>query len=116
IDSTIDVAEADLTAAGVAVATVEGKQFSGTVATFTDAGSPDGLGNYTAQIDWGDGQTSAGQVSQTGAGAFSVDGVHLYDEENPARAVRTTITERNITPPVVVVARSRAVIADAPIH
>ena len=64
--------------------------FSGTVATFTDAGSPDGFGVYTAEINWGDGQTSNGAVSQTGLGAFSVSGAHIYDEENRARVVTTT--------------------------
>jgi VCBS repeat-containing protein len=55
----------------------EGSTFSGLVASFTDTGS-DLPGDYSATIDWGDGQTSAGTISGNGFGNFDVFGDHLY--------------------------------------
>jgi PKD repeat protein len=48
------------------------------VATITD-GSPLGkAGDFTATIQWGDGTTSTGTVTQTGPGKFAVRGSHAY--------------------------------------
>jgi len=66
----------------------EGTGLSGTIATFTDGTvllpctSPS---SYTATIDWGDGTTSAGGVSQgssvlLGACNYAVNGSHTYAE------------------------------------
>jgi hypothetical protein len=52
-----------------------------TVATFIDQGGPEGLADYSAQIDWGDGSISAGTVSfNSTAGNFTVVGNHTYSE------------------------------------
>lgn len=50
---------------------------SATVATFTDAGGAQPVGNYKATIDWGDGSTSTGTISLSGS-TFSVTGSHVY--------------------------------------
>src|SRR5262249_5035785 len=43
-----------------AVAGTAGAPVAGVVASFTDASSPHPVGNYSAMISWGDGNTSAG--------------------------------------------------------
>src|ERR1700720_1672828 len=48
-----------------------------TVATFTDTNTHNAAGDFTAQIDWGDGTTTTGTV-QGSAGSFSIAGSHTY--------------------------------------
>ncbi|HEV3022353.1 MAG TPA: DUF4214 domain-containing protein, partial [Pirellulales bacterium] len=50
------------------------------VATFTNAGKSDPVGNYSATIDWGDGATSAGMIALN-AGVYTVSGTHSYADE-----------------------------------
>src|SRR5262249_59520621 len=61
----VTVADAALTAA--AAAPLRGRQnqplTNATVATFTDANPNAKPADFAAQIDWGDGQTSAGTIS-----------------------------------------------------
>lgn len=58
----------------------EGTPWSGQVATFTDQGSISPGSEFTANINWGDGNSSAGTV--TGAsGSYVVSGGHTYAEE-----------------------------------
>ncbi|HEV3344414.1 MAG TPA: DUF4214 domain-containing protein [Pirellulales bacterium] len=54
-----------------------------TVATFTDPGGFEPQASYSAQIDWGDGTSSAGVVILPGAGqtVATVTGQHTYAEE-----------------------------------
>ena len=63
-------------------AITEGMAFSGTVATFTDSNPKFFSSDFTATIDWGDGTTSAGEITQqAGSGsAFIVSGSHTYAE------------------------------------
>ncbi|HSS79772.1 MAG TPA: PKD domain-containing protein, partial [Gaiellaceae bacterium] len=68
------VADAPLSASdGIAVSASAGQAFTATVATFTDP-APEPPASYSANINWGDGQTSAGSI----AGGFSVSGGHTY--------------------------------------
>jgi hypothetical protein len=55
-----------------------GQQFSGVVATFTDADPKATAGNFTATIQWGDGTTSQGTVTADPKGGFDVSGTHTY--------------------------------------
>jgi VCBS repeat protein len=48
-----------------------------TVATFSDSNTVNGAGDFTAQIDWGDGTTTTGTV-QGSNGSFSIVGSHTY--------------------------------------
>ncbi len=79
------VQDAALHATGVAVAATEGSSFSGTVATFSPPSSQRPVGDYTATITWGDGNTSAGTIgakmSVAAAGNFPVSGSNTYAEE-----------------------------------
>jgi len=58
--------------------------------TFTDAGTND---THTATINWGDGNTTAGNVSELG-GAGSVNGSHLYAVDG-VYPVTLTVTDDN---------------------
>ena len=62
---------------------------SPTVATFTDGGSTAPPSSFSATVAWGDGQTTAGTVTQpAGAGTpYAVSGTHTY-----ATQTSTTIT------------------------
>jgi RHS repeat-associated protein len=61
-------------AGGVAT---EGLQFSGTVATVQNPAAPP----VSASIDWGDGTTSQGTISDNGNNTYRVSGQHTYAEE-----------------------------------
>jgi FG-GAP-like repeat len=50
-----------------------------TVATFSDSNTATPAGEFSANIDWGDGSTSTGTVSGSG-GSFSVTGSHTYTQ------------------------------------
>jgi hypothetical protein len=78
------VADAALTANGTAVHTTEGFNFSGQVASFTDANLSAPLSDFTASIDWGDSKpATTGTGTQPGGTgtAFVVSGSHIYLEE-----------------------------------
>ena len=50
-----------------------------TVATFTDPTYPTNVpSDFTVNIDWGDGTTTAGTLSASGDGSFTVSGSHTY--------------------------------------
>ena len=73
----------DDTLAGTSItaSSTEGATFSGTVATFTDTTYAGNVpGDFAANIDWGDGTTTAGAVTGS-AGSFTVSGSHSYAEE-----------------------------------
>src|SRR5207302_2931331 len=66
---------------GLSLSAVDGgASASQTVATFTDPGGAEVLGDYSASIDWGDLSSSAGTISLS-AGVFTVKGSHTYAEE-----------------------------------
>lgn len=60
-------------------ATTSSGSVNGTVAIFT-APAGASAGDYTATIDWGDGNTSTGQVVANANGTFSVLGSHTYSQ------------------------------------
>jgi hypothetical protein len=78
VNSTANVADAPLTATGVArFAVIGGQQFTHLMATFTDADPAGTVNDYSASIAWGDGTTSAGTIG-TSASGFTVTGSHTY--------------------------------------
>jgi hypothetical protein len=89
---------------------------SQTVATFTDPGGAEAVGDYAATIAWGDGSTSPGTITLSG-GVYTVAGSHSYAEENaPDHAgsnpygITVTVTHEGAPS---VTATSTAVIGDA---
>jgi uncharacterized protein DUF4214 len=78
IISTATVNDAALSATPAPFVVAKRTVFSGTVATFTDANPAADVGNFTASIDWGDGQVTTGAVSAQPLGTFAVAGSHSY--------------------------------------
>jgi hypothetical protein len=82
---TFTIADAPLAAAPLAAMPV--LQFEGSpslnkvLARFTDADPGGTVTDYTANITWGDGTSSAGTVQVDPAGGFDVVGSHTYAEE-----------------------------------
>ncbi len=78
--ATVTIADAPLAASGVDVSGTAGTAVTGEVATFTDGDPSGSLSDYTAQITWGDGQTSSGTITAdpNTPGQFDVAGTNTY--------------------------------------
>jgi streptogramin lyase len=57
---------------------VHGTRFSGAVASFVDGTPTTSQSDFTATINWGDGTRSAGSVTGSTGGPFTVTGTHTY--------------------------------------
>ena len=87
--STVNVTNSSLQQITAApIAAVVGVPFTGTVASFTDPNPSDTASQFTATINWGNGDSTAGTVTSVGSGAFVVTGVdpvsgkgYAYPEE-----------------------------------
>jgi hypothetical protein len=78
----INVSDPSVIGTAVPVTAVEGQNTGSiTVATFTDPGGPEVVGDYSATIDWGDGTTTSGAIILS-SGVYSVMGNHTYAEES----------------------------------
>jgi hypothetical protein len=73
-----ELAPSTFQATGVPVSATAGTQFSGTVATFTEAVPDIVASDYTATIEWGDGTSSAGIITPASGGGFAVSCAHTY--------------------------------------
>lgn len=60
------------------ISAVHGNQFSGPVASFVDGTPTASQSNLQAMINWGDGTSSAGTVTGSLGGPFTVTGSHTY--------------------------------------
>lgn len=111
--TTARVQDSPLTAEGLAATPVEGKPFTGPVATFTDADPRlPGPSNYFATIDWGDGTQTAGTIIANPSGpGFAVTGSHPYG----VGAYATVVTIGNFSGGSTAVALGSADVADAPL-
>jgi len=109
--STATVADATLTGSARSVSAVEGSSFSGTVFSFTD-GNPNGApADFTATVNWGDGNASSGSVATNGSGGFDVTAAHTYAEEG-SFTISTTVTDVGGS---TAHGTSTATVADAPL-
>ena len=107
---TLAISDQAIAATATNFSSTEGKPFTGTVASFTDADTIATAADYSATISWGDGSSSAGTVAGA-AGAFTVSGSHTYAEEG-AEQVTVTITDTD-NPSNSATANSTATVADA---
>ncbi len=90
--STATITDASLTASPACAATSL-RSYNGSTATFVDAASPSGtLSDFSASINWGDGSTSAGTVSGSNGGPYSVSGSHTYATTG-SFTITTSITD-----------------------
>jgi phospholipase C len=78
VHTTAVIQDAPLTAASRSITATVGSAFSGVVAVFRDPGSDGDLSEYHAQINWGDGHTSAGSVALDPHGGFDVIGTNTF--------------------------------------
>ena len=85
------ISQAPITASGTTFSALEGKQLDAMVATFTDGDPLATSADFSATISWGDGGSSAGTVSASGAG-FAVSGGHTFADEGSYQ-VNVTITK-----------------------
>lgn len=82
VADSVTVADAPLTAAGVDDFSTN--PVDRTVATFVDANPSGDLADFTATVDWGDGSApTAGVISGSPGGTFSVGGSHRYATLGP---------------------------------
>ncbi len=89
----VKVADAPLTSAPVSFNAVVGAQYSGPVATFTDANPNSATSDFSATVSWGDGTRSTGTIATNPTGGFVVNGTHTY---SGAGGFKTTITISDI--------------------
>ncbi len=75
----VTATEADVLTPGAApsIATAAGAAFNGIVATFSDSNAANSASDLSATINWGDGTSSTGVVTDVN-GAISVAGSHTY--------------------------------------
>jgi len=86
------VSDAPLTLGSVnGISATAGQQFSGPLVAFSDQNSNAPQSDYSAQVAWGDGTSSAGTVSGSGL-AVSVSGSHTYTTAG-GYSVQVTITD-----------------------
>ena len=79
VSEAVTVADAALSATATAIAPTEGKSTGLVqVASFTDADPNGTISDFTATINWGDGNTTNGTVVALNGGGFAVDGSHTY--------------------------------------
>jgi hypothetical protein len=91
----VEVADAPLTGTGQAFAVPPNGSISNVlVATFSDAGGLAPTTNYSASINWGDGSTSTGTITQPGGlgTPFNVTGSHIYSSRG-SWTIQSTITD-----------------------
>jgi hypothetical protein len=111
VNSKAKVTDAQLTAAQVPTVNAKEARSTGTVtvATFTDPGGSEPVGDYKAVINWGDKTaTVAGTIVDGGNGHFRVTASHTYHEEG---TYTLTVTLSHDGLPTVV-ASGKAVVTD----
>jgi hypothetical protein len=79
LTSAVAVSDAALTATGTTLTGTPGAALSTvTVAQFTDPNANGALTDYSASIDWGDGNTSDGVITLESGNTFAVSGTNTY--------------------------------------
>jgi phosphodiesterase/alkaline phosphatase D-like protein len=100
LQGTAVVADAALSATGHNIAGVQGlSTLTVTVATFTDLGGPEAVGDYSATINWGGAGTGSttGTIVANGDGSFSVQGSFTYAREGTYTVAVHIVHENGIT-------------------
>ena len=92
VTSTANVSDSNLAASPACVASALGA-YTGATATFTDAaGSLGTPSDFKSTINWGDGAVTAGTVTASGPGTYTVDGTHGYGSVG-AFTIKTTVID-----------------------
>src|SRR5579871_6204615 len=109
VTSTATVSDPAVMANGVGVNAIPNFSFTAPVATFTDPGTPEVLGDYSATINWGDNTPATMGTIAINNGTFTVSGSHAYASTG-SFTVTTTIHHDTASPTTVM---STAMIANA---
>jgi uncharacterized repeat protein (TIGR01451 family) len=80
----------------VTTITTSARKFSGTVATFTHANGVEPASAFSATINWGDGKTSPGTITESGT-TYTVTGSHSYKKPG-THTITTTVKETGNAP------------------
>jgi hypothetical protein len=113
VSSTAAVTDAPLTNVQVPVLNATEGISTGTVvvASFTDPGGSEPVGDYGAAIQWGDGSSTSGTIVDLGNGQFNVTASHVYPDEGN-KTLTVTLTHDQLS---AVAASATVHIADAPL-
>jgi hypothetical protein len=95
------------------VSAVDGHAFRGTIATYTGLDTTQ-LNRYSANIDWGDGNQSAGELLLNPDGSVSVVGQHVYSAPGFDDIQITLTANGAAADTVAATARCRATVANGP--
>jgi hypothetical protein len=87
------VQDASLTSTGRAVSGTAGQSFTAVVAHVNDTNPGGNLNDFSAQIAWGDGTTSAGSVTFAAGGGFDITSTHTYAAAG-SYTVSSSVTDR----------------------
>ena len=76
--ATVTIADAPIAVSGNNIVASRGTTYNGVIATFSDADIHAPIGDYVANINWGDGITSQGIIVPNGNGNYTVTGSHSF--------------------------------------
>jgi uncharacterized protein (TIGR03118 family) len=100
IDPDLEVDDDPLASAGTPppIEVVEGQSFSGVVGTVT-YGDPEATpDDILATIDWGDGTTSDGVVTEGSNGSFAINGTHTFEAATTGDVTVTVEDAQSVVP------------------
>ncbi len=100
-----------LSALGTTILATERTEFTGVVATFTDAGPSGSIGDFTADVAWGDGTDSPGTIQAVPGGGFAAIGDHTYAVAGAYALIVTIVDQAGSTAS----AMTGATVTDLPI-
>jgi uncharacterized repeat protein (TIGR01451 family) len=98
--ATTVVSEAPINPQTTTITTTAKKLTNFTVATFTHANGVEPATAFIASINWGDGKTSSGTITQQADGSYVVKGSHSYGGRPGTHTITTTVTEAGSNPNV----------------
>ena len=115
VDSTVDVSEAAVAGNILQPLTsTEGQSFNGNVADITIGTPTPNFNDFSAQIIWGDGNSSAGSLGLDGNGGYYISGNHTYANQG-SYPLTVDIYNINTTTPETVLSGENFTVNDVPI-
>lgn len=110
--SSYSIADPPVRLTGATLSTTEGSVLSAAVATFIDPGGSEDVGDFSAQINWGDGTVSPGTITLSAAnGVYTVAGSHVYLGAGNEQI--TVTVQHDVAPNATVI--STASVSDVPL-
>jgi large repetitive protein len=110
--ATANIVDTSFSATSTSLTATQTQNFSGSVGNFSDPTGPGTQDTYVANINWGDGSVSAGNVTLTGDHTFGVTGNHVYSQVGSFTATATVAESNGNTNTVIGTIASAATVAD----